>query len=196
MTAGLRVLLVEDSATDAKLVVQELRRRWQPVEFKRVETEDAMRAALDQATWDVVTSDWSMPKFTAPAALAVLKERRLDLPFIIVSGTIGEETAVEAMRAGAHDYVLKDRLNRLTPAIEREVRECRARGAHRQAEEALRVSEARFRRLAESGIIGIAVGDLNGNILDANDTYLKMVGYAREELLRGAGRWADLTPTE
>ncbi len=128
MTTALRVLMVEDSATDAKLVVGELRRAGQLVEFERVETVEAMRAAL-QREWDIVTSDWSMPKFTAPAALAVLKESGLDLPFIIVSGTIGEEAAVEAMRAGAHDYVLKDKLGRLMPAIEREVRECeRARG--------------------------------------------------------------------
>ena len=107
MTDTLRVLLVEDTATDAKLIALELRGAWPLVELDRVETADAMRAALEAKTWDVVLSDWSMPKFTAPAALAVLREKRLDLPFIIVSGTIGEETAVEAMLAGAHDFVLQ-----------------------------------------------------------------------------------------
>lgn len=190
----LRVLLIEDSVTDAKLVVQELQRSGRAVEFERVETAEAMRAALATKTWNIVLSDWSMPKFSAPAALAILRERDPDLPFIIVSGTIGEETAVEAMRAGAHDFVLKDRLGRLMPAIERELREYDDRTARRQAEHALRESETRFRKLAESGIIGITIADVHGNILEANDAYIKMVGYSREELLRGDVRWADLTP--
>jgi two-component system cell cycle sensor histidine kinase/response regulator CckA len=196
MNFPLRVLIVEDSATDARLVVQELQRTGHPLEFERVETAGDMRAALDRPTWDAVIADWTMPRFTASEALAILKEKGLDLPFIIVSGTIGEETAVEAMRAGAHDYVLKDRLRRLMPAVEREVRECNDRRARRQAEAAFRESEARFRRLTESGIIGITVSNVNGDILDANDTYVKMVGYSREELLRGGLRWVDLTPPE
>jgi two-component system, cell cycle sensor histidine kinase and response regulator CckA len=93
------------------------------------------------------------------------------------------------MHAGAHDYVLKDKLGRLVPAIERELRECRARGE-------LREVQSRFRRLSESGIIGINIADVNGDILEANDAYLRMVGYSREELLQGAVRWADLTPPE
>ncbi|MGO9838923.1 MAG: response regulator [Polyangiaceae bacterium] len=196
MTDALRLLMVEDSATDAKLIVQELQRAGRPVEFERVETAKDMRAALEGKEWDVVTSDWSMPKFTAPAALAILREKQLDLPFIIVSGTIGEDAAVEAMRAGAHDYVLKDKLGRLAPAIERELRECEERLARRRAEDALRESEARFRRLSESGIIGIVTADVYGTIHEANDAYLTMVGYSRDELLRGAVRWADLTPEE
>ncbi len=195
MTNPLRVLMVEDSATDAKLVVGELRRAGQLVEFDRVETAEAMRAAL-QRNWDVVTSDWSMPRFTAPAALAILKESGIDLPFIIVSGTIGEETAVEAMRAGAHDYVLKDKLGRLLPAIEREVREAKERSARRLAEKALRESEARFRRLSESGVVGIVTADVHGQVFEANDAYLAIVGYSREEILQGAVRWVDLTPDE
>jgi two-component sensor histidine kinase len=132
MNDVLRILLVEDSATDAKLVLQELERAGRRVQFERVETATAMRAALLREPWDLVISDWSLPTFSAPAALRILTESGLDLPFIIVSGTIGEETAVEAMRAGAHDFVLKDKLARLGPAVERELRECqsRRRGAH------------------------------------------------------------------
>ena len=196
MKVVLRVLLVEDSPTDAKLVVAELQRTGMRVQFERVQTDDTMRAALEGKAWDLVISDWSMPNFTAPAALAVLKATGLDLPFISVSGTIGEDTAVEAMRAGAHDYVLKDKLGRLAPAVERELRECRERGARRVAEVALRESEGRFRRLADSGIIGIVTADLDGPILEANDTYLAMVGFSREEMAHGAVRWNDLTPPE
>jgi signal transduction histidine kinase len=95
---GLRVLLVEDSPADAKLVIRALQRTWHPVEFLRVETAEIMSAALEQGEWDIVISDWSMPQFDAPAALAIVKRKRLDLPFIIVSGTVGEEAAVMAMR--------------------------------------------------------------------------------------------------
>jgi CheY-like chemotaxis protein len=120
----------------------------------------AMSAALDAEPWDLVISDWSLPAFNAPAALAVLKGKGLDLPFIIASGTIGEDKAVEAMRSGAHDFVLKGQLGRLLPAVERELRECTDRIAHRRAEHALRESEARFRRLSDSGLIGITISEI------------------------------------
>jgi len=145
MMTSLSALLIEDSPTDAKLVVRELGRVGRAVEFERVETAETMRAALERAAWDIVISDWSMPRFTAPAALALLHELGLDLPFLIVSGTIGEETAVSAMRAGAHDFLLKDRLERLSAVVERELREREVRVARRRAEEALRDSEARLR---------------------------------------------------
>jgi two-component system cell cycle sensor histidine kinase/response regulator CckA len=192
----LHVLMIEDSSTDAKLLTQELRKLERDLEVERVETAAAMRHALDRKSWDVVISDWSMPNFSAPAALAVLRERELDLPFIIVSGTIGEETAVEAMRAGAKDFVLKDNLGRLAPAVERELRELKGRTAHRQAEEALKQSETRFRRLAESGIIGVAVIDVEGGILEMNDAFIRMMGYPREDFLRDAVTWLDLTPAD
>jgi two-component system cell cycle sensor histidine kinase/response regulator CckA len=196
MTEPLHVLIVEDSATDAKLIIQELGRTARPVEFERVETAATMRDALQRKEWDVVLSDWSMPHFTALAALATLREAGLDLPFIIVSGTMGEETAVQAMRAGAQDFVVKDRIGRLVPAVEREVRECKQRVARRKAEQALRESELRFRRLAESGLVGIIVAEVSGRILEANHAFLNMVGYSREELASGLVNWAELTPPE
>jgi len=193
MTDALRVLIVEDSPTDAKLVVHELRRTNRPIEFERVEDAPSMRAALARAPWHAVISDWSMPKFSGLAALAVVKELGLDIPFFIVSGTVGEETAVDAMRAGAQDYVLKDRLTRLAPAIERELREVEIRN---RASVALRRSEDRFRRLYDSGIVGIAVADLDGHLHEANDAYLKIIGYSREELISGSVRWRELTAPE
>jgi signal transduction histidine kinase len=145
----LSVLLVEDSPTDAKLVLHELGKLGRAIDSERVENAETMRAALVRRSCHLVLSDWSMPRFSAPAALSVVKELELDIPFIIVSGTIGEETAVEAMRAGAHDYILKDKLARLTPVIERELRECGERAARRRAEQALRESEVALRRSEE-----------------------------------------------
>jgi len=196
VTATLRILLIEDSANDAKLVAQELRRLGRPIEIERVETADAMREALKRRPWDIVLSDWSLPKFSGPAALAVMQELESDLPFVIVSGTVGEEAAVDAMRGGAHDYVLKDRLARLVPAVERELREHKNRRARREAEEALRASNDRFSRLTSSGIVAILFGDVTGEILEANDAFLQMVGYSRDDLVAGELRWSDLTPPE
>lgn len=141
MTEPLRLLLVEDSSTDAKLIVQELSRTGCTMVFERVENAGGMRAALEKGPWDVVLSDWSMPAFSASGALAILNEMGLDIPFIIVSGTIGEESAVEAMRAGARDFVLKDKLARLPPAVERELRHQKVREAARRLEGQLRQSQ-------------------------------------------------------
>jgi len=138
MSTPLRVLIVEDSKDDTLLLVQELRRGGYDPTFERVETPAAMSAALNQQTWNIVISDYAMPHFSAPAALALLKESGFDLPFIIMSGAIGEETAVEVMKAGAHDYVKKGNLARLTPAIKRELRDADVRRQHKRAEDALR----------------------------------------------------------
>jgi two-component system, cell cycle sensor histidine kinase and response regulator CckA len=199
--APLCLLLVEDSVSDAKLVLREVRKAGHEVDVERVEDPEAMRSALARRSWDVVISDWSMPRFSGLAALRVVKEAGLDVPFIIVSGTVGEELAVEAMRAGAHDYVLKDKLARLTPVIERERREHGRRVALRKSQALLLASEARFSRLTESGIIGVMVADLSGPILEVNDALVEMLGFPRGELVaapgagggeRGEVRWQDL----
>jgi signal transduction histidine kinase len=127
MNRLLRMLIVEDSEDDTVLLVRELSGHGYVPIVERVETADDMRAALKRRSWDVVVSDYSMPSFSGPAALSVLKESRLDIPFIIVSGTIGEETAVNAMRAGAQDFMIKGKLARLLPAIERGIREAELR---------------------------------------------------------------------
>ncbi len=134
--APLRVLIVEDSPLDADLLVRELRRGGLDVVCERVDTREGMAAALDGGAWDVVVSDYSMPRFSAPLALGLVKERGLDIPFIIVSGVIAEDTAVEAMRSGAHDFMAKGKLARLIPAIQRELRDAalRAERGRMQAE--------------------------------------------------------------
>ncbi|MEE8470045.1 MAG: histidine kinase dimerization/phospho-acceptor domain-containing protein, partial [Dehalococcoidia bacterium] len=135
MGKGLRVLIVEDSEDDALLLIRALRRDGYDLMFERVDTAEAMKAVLAQRTWDIIISDYAMPNFSALTALALMKERGLDLPFILLSGAIGEEVAVEAMKASAHDYIMKGNLARLIPAIERELREADVRREHRRAEE-------------------------------------------------------------
>jgi two-component system cell cycle sensor histidine kinase/response regulator CckA len=182
MSTPLRVLIVEDSEDDALLLVRALRRGGYDPTFERVETPTAMTAALDQHTWDVVISDYAMPHFSAPEALTLLKENGFDLPFIIVSGAIGEETAVEAMRAGAHDYIQKGNLARLIPAIERELRDAQVRQKRKQAEEALRESEERYRALFEQSADAIYVTTQEGQVVDLNQAGLDLFGFTREEL--------------
>src|SRR5574341_70491 len=133
MAKLLRVLIVEDSEDDARLLLRELRRGGYNVTHERVDTAEALNAALDQQVWDIVISDYSLPQFSGPAALALVQKKGLDLPFIIMSGTIGEEIAVETMKAGAHDYIMKNNLARLIPVIERELIEAVNRRDRRQA---------------------------------------------------------------
>lgn len=147
MSKQLRVLLIEDSADDATLLARALKKGGiQPV-IERVETEDAMKKALQKQDWDVIIADYVLPRFSGLDAINVLKKTEKDLPIIIVSGKIGEETAVEAMRAGAHDYIMKGNLARLIPAIEREIAEAIVRQKRRDAEEELRHS---YHELAET----------------------------------------------
>ncbi len=133
----LRVLLIEDNEDDALLVLRELKKGgFNPV-YERVETAAAMKKALKEEQWDIILSDYKLPKFDGIQAINLLKETQLDIPLIIVSGTIGEETAVVCMKAGALDYVMKNNLSRLCAAIERELKEAQRRIKQRQAEEAL-----------------------------------------------------------
>src|SRR5258706_15163390 len=133
----LRVLIIEDSEEDTQLLLRELRHCGYEVEFERVESAGAMQSALSQKNWDLILSDYSLPTFSAPKALEVLKASSLDLPFIIVSGTIGEEIAVAALKAGANDFLVKGKFARLGPAIERELSEAETRRERKRAEEAL-----------------------------------------------------------
>lgn len=138
MSKPLQVLIVEDLESDAALVARLLRKAGYAVHDERVETADQMRAALEKQAWDVVISDFRLPQFDAPAALALLQATSPDTPFIVVSGAIGEDTAVAMMKFGAHDYLMKDKLSRLAPAVEREMREAQTRRERKRAEEKIR----------------------------------------------------------
>jgi PAS domain S-box-containing protein len=148
MTA-LRLLLIDDSDDDALLIASQFRRAGIQASYERAETAAAVSTALRERPPDVAICDYTMPSLHAEDALAILRDSGLDVPFILVSGQVGEETAVALMRAGAHDFVLKDRLTRLVPAVQRELREAAERRHRRSTEAALRDSEERFRLLAE-----------------------------------------------
>ena len=180
MDAPLRVLLVEDSEDDTLLLVRSLRRGGYDPIWERVDTAAAMEAALDGRGWDLVISDHGMPAFDSAAALALLRRKGfVDLPFIIVSGQIGEDAAVAAMRAGAHDYLMKDNLARLNSAIERELREADVRRERRRAEE-------KYRLIFENAVEGIFQTTVDGRFLTANPAMARILGYESPEELLGA----------
>lgn len=137
MGSALRVLFIEDSEEDMLLLTRELQRGGYHLSSERVDTEAAMRAALRKQSWDLVVTDYNMPRFSAPAVLAVLKENGIDLPCIIVTGSQGEETAVATMKAGAHDFILKGNLSRLVPAVARELKEAELRQEQKRTEQAI-----------------------------------------------------------
>ncbi len=138
MPENLRVLIVDDSEDDARLLLRELRRGGYEPMSKRVDTREAMAAALEAQGWDVVIADYVMPGFGGQAALKLYQDKGLDFPFIVVSGKVGEETAVEMLKAGAHDYVMKDNLKRLVPAVRRELQAAAARSERRASEQKTR----------------------------------------------------------
>jgi two-component system cell cycle sensor histidine kinase/response regulator CckA len=182
VSTPINVLVAEDSEDDAILLVRQLQRNGYDPTWERVQDAAAMQSALSGTSWDIVISDSSMPEFSAREALEVLKQVGLDIPFIIVSGTIGEEAAVAAMRAGASDFLLKGKLARLAPVVERELRESKARSERRRAEDDLRSSETRYRSLFESIPLPMWVFDLATlKFLAVNEAAVRHYGYTRSE---------------
>lgn len=180
---ALAVLVVEDSEDDTLLIVRELQRRGYILTYRRVDNREEMSAALESHPWHLIIADYNLPHFNALDALKLLQDKQLDLPFIIVSGSIGEDTAVAAMKAGAHDYLMKDNLTRLVPAVERELREAQERQKRREAEQALRDSERRFRSLIENALDIITVLDEAGTITYVSPSIARVLGYAPETLI-------------
>ncbi len=179
----LRVLIVEDVEDDAILIVRQLRKGGFATTYERVETAAAMRAAVARQDWDLVIADYTLPQFNARAALRVLQDLGIDLPFIIVSGNIGEEIAVSAMKAGAHDYMLKENLTRLAPAVERELREAHIRRERREALAQVEESEQRLGAILSQVAVGIVQTSLDGRLLSVNQRFCEIVGRTREEIL-------------
>ncbi len=183
MKQTLNVLLIEDSENDAALLEIELERAGYAPHCSRVETAEGLRAALERQSWDVIIADYVMPHYNGLAALGLVKEKGLDLPFIVVSGHITDATAVAAMKAGAHDYVMKDNLARLGPAVERELREAQVRKERRQTNERLK-AEHTFREAVENSVpSGITAVDLEGKQTYVNPGFCAMVGWTESELV-------------
>jgi diguanylate cyclase (GGDEF)-like protein/PAS domain S-box-containing protein len=180
----LAVLIVEDSESDAQLIVRLLKKAGYDLVYEQIETLEQMRSALEKQNWDVVISDYNLPQFDGRAALELLKEKQLDIPFIVVSGAIGEETAVAMMKAGAHDYLMKGNLARLAPAVARELEQAVIRHERREAEQALRKSEERYRTLVEQASDGIFLANDDGKYVEVNSAGCKLLGYTREEILQ------------
>lgn len=176
----LRVLLVEDSEDDGTLLLRALRQGGYDVSAQRVDTAPALEAALREAPWDVVFCDYVMPRLSGPGAVGIIRAHTLDVPVIMVSGEVGEEYAVAAMKAGANDFVMKGRLARLVPAVERELQDAETRRARRQAEAALHETRERHQSLLEQLPLGVVVVDSSGQVIAANPAARSILGSPSE----------------
>lgn len=178
----LRVLMIEDSDFDAELLLAMLERGGYKVTHLRVETAEGLKKALER-DWDIVIADYNLPQFDALAALEIVKGSGKDVPFIIVSGGIGESVAVAAMKAGAHDYLMKGNLARLVPVVERELREAENRRSKRATEEALKDSELRYRLLWETATDAVLLLNPDAVVEFANPAVKPIFGYDPQELI-------------
>ncbi len=187
MIEPLCVLLIEDSEDDAFLIERQLRKGGFVTSIHRVDTLAALQQALDDNLWDLILCDYNLPGFDGLMVLQIMRQARRDIPFILISGAIGEEIAVEAMRAGAHDYIKKDNLTRLVPAIDRELREAEMRHERTRVKEMLAESEERYRSLVENIPIGVCrlTNCLEGKVLMANSAFVAMFGFDQPEKALG-----------
>lgn len=183
MKTPLRVLIVEDSEFDARILVNVLRKGGYEPSHTRVETAAALQEALREEPWEILLSDYNLPGFNAPDALKILQASGIDIPFIVISGGIGEDIAVQMMKSGAHDYLMKGSLARLVPAVERELREAATRAAQRKAEQTVRESELRYRTLWENSADAVIMMDTDSRIHFANPAVLPIFGYVPQELV-------------
>ncbi len=183
MLTPLKVLMVEDSEDDALLIRRALEKGGFEPECLRVETAQDMSAALSNASWDVILCDFKLPQFSGLDAISVLEKTRIDIPILIVSGSIGEEMAAECMRLGANDYIMKDNLSRLCHAIQRELNEAQSRHKRRQAEEALQKSEEEFKTIANYTVDWESWFAPDGTYLWVNPAIERLTGYSADEVL-------------
>ncbi|MBI4548384.1 MAG: response regulator [Ignavibacteriae bacterium] len=194
MNSTIRILHLEDNENDSELVKELLHREGVDCELVCVDTRSEFIKALEQGTFDLIISDYTLPSFSGDFALALARERAPEIPYIFVSGTLGEEAAIESMKRGATDYVLKHRLERLVPAVRRALKETEERKRRRQAEEKLLQSEEQFRLIAENVYDLIAVLDLEGIRLYNSPSYKNIL--ADPALLRGTDSFREIHPED
>src|SRR3989338_6206474 len=183
MKNPLRILHVEDSPKDAELVETTLQQEGIACDVLRVQTRSDFVSALEQSRFDLILGDYTMPGFDGLSALKIAQEKCPDVPFIFVSGTLGEDVAIEALKHGAVDYVLKDRLSRLVPCVRRALREVEEQGERKRAQEALRESEARKKAMLEGALDAIIAIDHQGKILEFNPAAERTFGYALDQVI-------------
>ena len=183
MNKQLNLLLVEDSESDAAMIVRQLEKAGYKVHWKLVEDASQMRAALSGQKWDAAICDYNLPQFDALSALTLIQQAELNIPLLVVSGCIGEETAAAMMKAGAKDYIMKDNLVRLVPALERELNDSLALQEQLVTETKLHESDRRFHVAFTNAAIGMAIVSLEGNYLKVNNALSKLTGYSERELL-------------
>jgi diguanylate cyclase (GGDEF)-like protein/PAS domain S-box-containing protein len=192
----IRLLLLEDSEDDAELAIRMLRRGGFDVQHKRVQSAAALQAALAGQQWDAVISDFSMPGFTGMDALRILQSAGLDIPFILISGTIGEETAVGAMKAGASDYIMKENLARLAPALERELKEAAMRAESRRAQRSLIESEAGLRRAQLMAELAHVITGPDGSFESWSETLPQLIALTPAQMPTSTREFLELVHPE
>jgi len=185
MKKSIRVLFIEDNEGDAILEIDVLKKGGFEVIYERVDSPKALKEALEEKSWDCIISDYALPLFTGIDALMEFRESGTDIPFIIVSGVIGEETAVAAMKAGAHDYIMKSNINRLVPALERELREAGVRRQNKQSEDAIRFERSLLRTLIDNLPCLICIKDTESRRIIANKADVNFAGYRSEDEIAG-----------
>jgi PAS domain S-box-containing protein len=199
-TKPLQVLVLEDRPSDAELILHDLKRAGYNFLSKRVDTKADYLRGIDEIP-DIILADYSLPQFTAMEALHLLQERGLDIPFIVVTGTISEEAAVETMKHGAADYLLKDRLGRLAQAVERALEQKRLRDEKRVSEQALRLSEDKFSKAFRISPDAISIARLaDGRYIEVNDGFSRLTGFAADEVIGSDSPmfniWANLEESQ
>ena len=178
----LKVLILEDRASDAELMLHELRSAGYEPTWQRVETESDYRAALNDSL-DLILADFNLPQFTGIQAIDILNQSDLNIPLIIITGTI-KEIALECLKSGAVDYLLKDRMGRLDPAVKKALEDKLIRDDKKLSAEALRASKERYRGVAETALTGLSIADADEIITYSNSAMAEMLGYTNGELLR------------
>nr|HEV7954368.1 response regulator [Candidatus Acidoferrales bacterium] len=192
----LRILVLEDDPRDVTLLLEALTQSGFVVRADTVDTERDFVAKFESQSYDLILSDYRIPSWSGAQAFRLVKASGIDVPFILVTGTLGDEAAVDLIKEGVTDYILKDRLTRLPTAVRRALAERAIRIQGAQTVRDLRISEARIMCLVESSIVAIAISDLRGNLIEANGAFSNLLGYSKEEVRSGDLRFHDLTPPE